>query len=476
MVMDNSLQLLAGSRLADTQAAVVQTGVQEISLAVARATDLTARPWRVTFGRVDRLDGSALNTGTGGNAETGGQVAVTAFQSAGYAYTAGFIAEPAIPPRRSNPVLNPGDPVISSQQSPLFVELAWGLAQAKPFRLLANWPMLGGSLVVVGSYVEVWAGMNVQNPGSPPIDPGSYPKFTAAIAPQDGPWVEAGELSLQQVVPVLPLSPVGSTAPVQLLKDGVANPTNGGFVLFLVGGARAAVPGSAVANTAPFLGWSGSLRERFPNAPIGTGRHVSIDYNVPSGPEGVTVQDNAVPDGSGGFNANPGSVGINIRARGALTFTDLDFAVNAGSGLITATPSANPGFIVATGGWTQAAGYAPTVAHNLGNATIVAPTQGAAIFVPDFARSVTVHLGVQDTTFNGGEVRVPVTGDVACQLVWYDDTGTVVDIAFQFTSIVAGQPAAPVVWHPVPARATMLGVYGPPTIEQVGLVHWRIAP
>jgi hypothetical protein len=85
---------------------------------------------------------------------------------------------------------------------------------------------------------------------------------------------------------------------------------------------------------------------------------------------------------------------------------------------------------------------------------------GGAVYVPDFARRVRVTLTEQPqcdgvAILPGQDVpMVPFAGDPTASLVWFDDTGAVIDAAIQGKGV-----DRPVEWHPVPAGATMLGVY-----------------
>ena len=114
---------------------------------------------------------------------------------------------------------------------------------------------------------------------------------------------------------------------------------------------------------------------------------------------------------------------------------------------------------------------------------------GAAAAVPDFARRVQVSFAVLSEKANpadggnpGQEFEVPLTGDRPAQLIWLDDNGRTVWTGYQRTSepIVGGTPAnAPVMWHPVPAAATMLVIKCELPLqidEATAFLHWRISP
>lgn len=153
-----------------------------------------ARAWRVTLERVDRADRHAplvVGDASGSASVVVGQI---------YPYAGGFQTAPFWPPVRSNPVLGtsvqPGTPRIS-------VQLAWGMGGANPARLAADWPMMGGSIVVVGSYVEVFAAL-----AGTSVSLQALPVVTAHVVPADGlPTCDGGELSLNQEINVRAFTP-----------------------------------------------------------------------------------------------------------------------------------------------------------------------------------------------------------------------------------------------------------------------------
>jgi len=142
------------------------------------------RRWRVGMLRLDRLDNFAPLVD--GNAASGTPQA--ALVSNAYSYAAGFQSVPSWIPARTNPVNYAFD---------LSVQVEWGYGGANPARLAAQWPRMGSSIVVVGSYVQVSARWTAN--GAP--DPNARPLATAWIAPDDGQLVvDAGELSLSQEI------------------------------------------------------------------------------------------------------------------------------------------------------------------------------------------------------------------------------------------------------------------------------------
>lgn len=83
----------------------------------------------------------------------------------------------------------------------LIVQVAWGMDAANPARLAAQWPALGASLVVVGSYVEVQAGSQ----GVADLNQDLQPVVTAQLAPWAGlPLDASGELSIAGQIRVRP--------------------------------------------------------------------------------------------------------------------------------------------------------------------------------------------------------------------------------------------------------------------------------
>ena len=184
---------LKRSRTAERLALV--GGQQETSIARIEVAETDSREWRVTLGRTDPGNGRPplVSPST-----------VTAFsaliRSNLYGYSAGRLVTPSDPPRRDNPCSPPN----GSDVDPLFVELAWGQAGGSVSRLLAHWPAQGASIVVVGSFVEVFAGSFLLG-----VAAADLPLLQAAIAPADGLSTnDSGELSLQQLVPLSVATPL----------------------------------------------------------------------------------------------------------------------------------------------------------------------------------------------------------------------------------------------------------------------------
>lgn len=173
----DSLEALQGT-FANSQ---ILDGHRDQSLLKVPTTADRARAWRITLQRLQREDGFAPLV-IGGPANN-----IPSIISAQYQYANGFEGNPTWPPRRSNPV------------GKAAVQIAWGMSAANPARLTADWPVLGASIVVVGSYVEVFA--QLQDLPTPAT--GARPVATATITPVEGlPTPDAGELSLTQQVTV----------------------------------------------------------------------------------------------------------------------------------------------------------------------------------------------------------------------------------------------------------------------------------
>lgn len=188
---------------------VVITEGQSVSTPLVRvvADEQEARAWRVTLGRVDRKDQAApLVPGSAAGSSL-------LFRSSLYSYAAGKQFTPANPPSRDNPVARATPP--ANDLDPVFVEIAWGMSTGAINRMLAHWPMQGASIVLYGSYVEVFAGTHLIYGVTSQAD---IPFVQASIVPEDGLAVAAaGELSIQQVDTI---------------------PTPGAFVLFVPDFAR----------------------------------------------------------------------------------------------------------------------------------------------------------------------------------------------------------------------------------------------
>jgi len=274
-------------------------------------------------------------------------------------------------------------------------------------------------------------------------------------------------MSITQRRPLAALAGGSAIASMAALSSAAGNPS--------------LIEGSVVYNTAPFVGYTTTVRAVNPF----TAKPIQIViFTAPTVPQ-FELRDNQVPNAAGVFIASPGNVGIVYRTDGATgvhTFADLDTLINTSTIIQVATNSTNPtrlafaGYVAATGG-AQSTGLA--------NVSITAPTQGTAVYVPDFARRVRVMPAILNTAFSGLEYRatsaaapVPVSLDIN----FYDDYGQVQDVYWQGVVLdnnsqpaIYGEPA----WLPVPASATMLAVYpGSPTDQVYDSVqiHWRIAP
>lgn len=171
------------SSLANT--VVLQQGLTTQTIVSLRAPANRPRHWRITLQRLQRADGNApiVDGGAPGN--------TLQFPTQTYSYAAGFQQTPAWPPARSNPVL------VGFRQ--VQVQVHWGVGNALPAKLAADWPMMGGSIVVWGTSIDVFAQGNV--PADSIVD---VPKATATIAPHAGVLSpDDGELSFTQTIPVL---------------------------------------------------------------------------------------------------------------------------------------------------------------------------------------------------------------------------------------------------------------------------------
>lgn len=458
----------------------------QLQLAKVATEDKASRAWRITFSRLDRNDNAApLVT----NAPPGSPISL--FADASYSYAAGAnelsVFGTLIPPRRTNPIFGVNVPSNGASPAPVFCQINWGMAQGKANRMIAHWPCQGASIVVEASYVEVFGGVFTQTLGTPPIATGEFPKLAAHVTPVDGlAVIDGGELSIQQRVAIPPKS---ATAPAVLSTDGAGMAGFAGFVgapgtpAFAV---NSSLPTSVVYNTAPFLGWQATVRSR----DRVTTRQLVI-FTANTAPQ-FELRDGQVPDNTGAFVASPGNVGVVYRSDGVTgmkTVAQLEALIDSSTLIQMVSGGVNPLQLVFAGYTTNGATHAPT---NAGRAlaTIGAPTQGGAVFVPDFARRVRVNAVVPFPQFAGVEYRVPDPGPPPIQLVWYDDNGRVCDAAWQGWSVdtlrTTNLPIFfPVEWHPVPARAVMLGIYGALSAEDgadliaanaEAFVHWRLAP
>lgn len=461
--------------------------LQAYSVGVARVRMEAghARTWRITLGRLDRKDGQWIAQG-----------ANQLFQGANYQYINGIPVTGAIPPRRAMPIFGALDPGNGSTLQQQWVEIAWGtLGGAGSNRLLAHWPMLGGSLVVSGTYVEVWGASAINFPGTPPTDPESVPVYQAQIDPWDGESSLVGdELSLTDSGPIVEPSVGGEFG--ALPDGGFVN----GFLVIpdnnigsLAGGRLKA---SAVQNVAPFTDWDAVLvRKPFlaPTMPI-----IYI-YGRQTGPAAQLLDDTAI-DFAGVSSASPGNVAIYINLAAPCTNLQLETAINTSAIIRVKTPSTNPAHIIANAVapnacWGQvAAPAAPGIPNaHLGIAgridlfpsflsylsSIPPLVEGAVFYVPDFARRVRVSV----TRPRAGEEvpgeLVPVNADPQASITFWDERGQVVHgyrqgLVLQGGAIVANNPPE---FQPVPDNAVMMSVLGDTAVtDATAFVHWRISP
>jgi len=175
------------SSLANT---ITLTGELDQPLVSLRAPANHPRHWRITLHRLNRADQNAPIVDDGNN--------VLQFVTQQYAYAAGFQLAPVWPPVRSNPV----QPGVFRRPN---VQIAWGTQNATPARIVADWPMMGASVVVYGTMIDVFASAA----GSPgPVQP----RATASIVPHiAGLTGDDGELSFTQQIPVNPADPGGAS-------------------------------------------------------------------------------------------------------------------------------------------------------------------------------------------------------------------------------------------------------------------------
>lgn len=439
-----------------------------VGLAKVVLNDSRSRAFRIQLSRLDRKDGAYIAQGLD-----------TLYPGESYQYLYGVKPLPDLPPRRTNPIYGDLDPSNGGFLQDNFVEIAWGVQSGQgPNRLLAHWPTEGGSIVVSGSYAEVWAAGAIEIDGTPPTPPGSIPMFQASIDLVDGvsPGDAGSELSLTDSKLVQEPQSGGE---FQTARGDESDVFSGWTV---EGGAfPGSLRGSAVQDVAPFAAWSATIRR----IQVMATRPIITMFTQLTG-AAVDVIDNGSVDTNGVVTASPGNVAILINTAAAPTFLDIETQINGISLIIRIqTPSANPAFVVASSpnSWTSALGlpFAPIVGADQGRAgadprsSIASLREGAVFYVPDFARRVRVAL-VQAP---GGLIRVPLAGDPQAQIVFYDDRGFA-PYSWRQGLVMAGATVVgndPPVFHPVPGNAVMMGVYGDPEITtNIARVHWRIAP
>lgn len=449
------------------------------SLSRAQTDSGLAQAWRVTLSRLERID----NAAAAAPGDAGSSVPI--YIAAAYQYYAWLQQTPVLPPRRAQPVYGSLDPNNAAGLDANFVEIAWGQGgkdgSGRPNRLVAHWPAQGASIVVVGSYVEVWGAGRVTSLGSPAIVPGSWPSFQASIVQDPSVHTEAGaELSLTESIAVQ-----NALVSAFMFTDGVAHPgTPPGFGMTLDQGSSpptGALRGSAVLNLAPFHGWNAKY------APAVGGRTPTLTVFVQSSGlfPNVAVTNNAKINNAGVVTASQGDVAVAIDTAAApqLTFALLEAAITAAaaSNLTLVTPSPNPGNFITdatVGSFSTNAVYNPPALAALGTAVMAPSTQGAVVYVPDFARRVRVVLTTLLVSPAGEGRRIPITGDPPCVLVFYDDRGNPIDEVFQGRT---GGGSTGIVYpdfRAVPAAAVLMGIYpdAADATQYQALIHWRIAP
>jgi hypothetical protein len=437
---------------------------QQVALARVRVDTGVAQAWRVTLGRVDRADDTAV----GHPGDPGGSFSL--YEGQQYQYDFWELGTPIVPPRRASPIFNATDPANGADIRDAFVEIAWGTGEgARPNRLLAQWPMQGASIVVTGTYVEVWAGQMVGGLGTPPIPATAFPMFQATIVQESSVATDGGGAELSLI----------ATVGIADREGGVLDVISGFGGAFTVAGfPGCTIRGSAVLDTAPFAGWDPQITPRVAgDTPI-----ISICV-LGVGPPLIAIGDNQTIDAAGNFSPSLGNVAVLIQQPpgvGTITFANLDAALNGSVLVQISVPSANPAFIIASGPNAWSADlilFNPFPNQTLGVAQVPPLLEGALMYVPDFARRVRV-----DVTDNPAAVgRVPFTGPPKAVLAWYDDRGQVVDSHYQGVIIQAAAIVAtePVTWHPVPDNAVILGVFSDPALQPTATsarFHWRIAP
>jgi hypothetical protein len=434
---------------------------QIVSLARIQVDTGVAQAWRITLGRIDRQDDKAV----GHAGDAGGSFSL--YEGQQYQYDFWMLANSIIPPRRAEPIFDATDPANGADVRDAFVEIAWGTGDgARPNRMVAQWPVQGASIVVTGTYVEVWAGQMVGSLGTPPIPVGAFPMFQATIVQESSVATDGGGAELSLIATV-----------------GIADRDGGELSLvdaFLVSDAflGGEIRGSAVQDVGPFSAFNPVIAPRnFSDTPTLT---ICILGSVGAP---ISRSDNATVDAAGVVTSSPGNVAVVIHqpVGGLVTFTDLNTVLNASAIIQVTTPTTNGAFIIASGpnAWTQQIHIAgaPIPGATVGAAAIPPTTEGALMYVPDFARRVRV-----DVTDNPAAIgRVPFTGPPKAILAWYDDRGQVVTSHYQGVIIQAAAIVAtePVTWHPVPDNAVVLGVFSDPALQPTATsarFHWRIAP
>ena len=473
---------LMGSQLGDAVAAPFVLGAQNgATLPLINIQGRRARAWRLTFNRVNRVDGVAFQSG---NADPNGASPVWRGQDV--AFAAATLNSSQVPPRRGNEVFDTLTPGNGDDVEPIWLQLLWGTDKGLQNAILAHWPMLGGSIVVHAKNVRVYGGVGVFDFGNPAITASSFPRLSAEAVPVSGCGVtEAGDLGFTQRTPLPALTggntgipAVSATPSMDGLAIGPPNLTLQGWVN---GGNHGTVPSSAVYNTAPFISTVTRIGTRNQYAPKPVQLVMFNSNTVPQ----FQLVDNQVPDGAGVFQPSPGNVGIVYRTDGVTgvkTVADLEALINTSTIIRVFQSQTGSSANKLFAGFTNAGDRHPT-ATGLSTMTISAPTPGrGAFYVPDFARRVRVTPAVQDPNFNGEEFRIGQKGVSPINLVWYDNRGKVVfsELEGSIDDVVLGVQTYPPSWHVVPPSAVVLAVYA--TDDQFSFpydsvfAHWRLAP
>lgn len=466
------------NRFSDTAEVPNRLGPQAaLSLACVQTPDNSARLWRITLGRVNRVDGQAIM-----NSQTPD---LPVFNAPEYQYLAASripLPPPVIPPRRANPIWSTQAPNLGNIFLPIFVQIEWGMGDGQRFRMIANWPMCGGSILIGGSKVEVFGGTIIEQ-NNPPVPLGSFPKLNACITPDEGPVVTGGELSLTQNVLVVPVVPTASgTAGLQTSGAGIPSGPPG-FSVPGLSPPQTSLPTSAVFGVAPFSSWAALIRPH--GGAFGAGGNqgnLVIEATNAVRPPTFELRDNQIPDGLGGWVPSPGNTGIIYATNaGAVphTVAELETLIDTTSVLFRVeTPS--PGQVnFLADRWTTLAGVFTPQAAGVGVGLVRGATGGGIVYVPDFARLVNVTVAAPHTAFIGENPSIPFSGPFAAQLVWYDDLGAVVFSEFQGVFQTAGAGIELIesqVWRRVPANAVMLGIFCQEGVTLLGQVHWRLSP
>jgi hypothetical protein len=482
---ERMMSLLSDRQTLPTAPLLPETKAYAVGVARVRMDAGHARTWKITLGRLDRADGAWEAAGTN-----------SLFVGAQSQYINGLLPSNTIPPRRANPIFGSGDPSNGALLQQQWVEIAWGTeGGAGTNRLLAHWPMLGGSLVVSGTYVEVWGDSAINQQGSPPVDPGSVTVFQAQIDPYDGPVSIAGnELSLTDNGPIVEPAVGGvlSAVPTADTVSGFLVIPDNNVGSFAGGRLKA----SAVQNVAPFTSWNALLTRKPFLAPT---MPILYVYARTTGPA-ATVLDNSAVNFAGTVTASPGNVAVLINVAAPCTILQLETAINTSAIVQVSTPGTNPAHIIANAAppntcWGQAADPAgpgiPNAHLGIGGRIDLFPSflsflssippvvEGAVFYVPDFARRVRVSV----TRPRAGEPvpgeLVPVNADPAASITFWDERGTVIHGYRQGVILNAGAVVGnnPPEFQPVPDNAVLMSVLGDTAVTDASaFVHWRISP